>query len=258
MILRCQDAAILELKQCADSKRHSILIEGPAGCGKSYLAAYYGKLLDIHDIVSINSTVADLRTMLENCYSVDTPVVVCIEGLDSGQLSSSYVMLKFLEEPRSNIYIVITCSNRYRIPDTIVSRSVVVTVGHPTRQELTDYLTVKYPDKVNLTTMSIYSALMSFKDIDDIVKLSSEHLSYYQSITNLSRNDSVSNLSWKLGHYDNNEESNLRFVFRCILNTTTNPEIKKLCISTLNELEYRRMSSHAVLAKFAFDFKYGV
>jgi len=258
MILKCQEDATKLLNQFAHADRHSVLIEGPQGCGKTYLAAEYGKLLGISDLVSINSTVADLRAMLDNCYNIDTPVVVCIEGLDDGQLSSSYVLLKFLEEPKSNVYVVITCSNIHRIPDTIMSRSVVATIAHPISSELYDYAKVKYPEKLDLFNHPISKIFMTFKDIDDVVKLNSEELGYYTEIIQLSAKDSVSNLSWKLGHYPNNSESNLVFVIRCILKTTTNAELKSICISTLRDIESKRMGTHAILSKFAFDFKYGV
>ena len=258
MILQCQQNAINSLSQFAKADRHSVLIEGPQGCGKTYLAAEYGRMLNIVDLVSINATVADLRTMLDNCYSIDTPVVVCIEGLDDGQLSASYVLLKFLEEPKNNVYVVITCSNISKIPDTILSRSVVTTIAHPVKDELMQYITSKYPEKLVLFNHPISKAFKTFKDVDVAVKLSSEELQYYEDIVKLSYKDTVTNLAWKLGHYSNNEESNPTFVFRCILNSTTNNDLKRVCINTLKDLESKRMGSHAVLSKFAFDFKYGV
>ena len=155
MLLDCQSEALAKLKQFANSDRHSVLIEGPQGSGKSYLAAEYGNLLGIHDIVSINATVSDLRSMLDTCYNIDTPVVVCIEGLDSGMVSASYVILKFLEEPKPNIYLVVTCSNIFRIPDTIISRSVVATISHITHSELVKYTEEKHLDKLYLFARAV-------------------------------------------------------------------------------------------------------
>lgn len=258
MNLSCQSEALIKLEQFAQADRHSVLIEGPDGSGKTYLAASYSKMLGIEDLVSIDSNVSDLRTMLDNCYNTQNKLVVCIEGLDDGQLAASYVILKFLEEPQANVYIVVTCSNIYRIPDTIISRSVVATISHPTLEELSKYAEVKYADKSSIFDTSIKNSLMSFNDVDVAYKLTSEQLQYYNEISNLSRSDTVSNLSWKLGHYPNNEESNLKFVFRSILSHTSNVELRKLCISTLRDIESKRMGTHAVLAKFAFDYKYGV
>lgn len=258
MILKCQTDTLSQLRQFAQSDRHSVLIEGPQGCGKSYLAAEYGKLLGIADVVTVNATVSDLRSMLDSCYSIETPVVVCIEGLDGGQLSSSYVILKFLEEPKSNVYMVITCSNIYRIPDTILSRSVVATIGHPTTSELVDYMKVKYPERLDLLQHPVSKAFMTFKDIDIAVKLTTEELQYYEEISYIVPKDSVSSISWKLGHYEAGGESNLVFVLRCIMNSTSNKALKLICIETLKEIEMRRMSLNAILSKFAFDFKYGV
>lgn len=258
MILICQEQAQQQLKQFAKADRHSLLIEGPHGCGKSYMAVEYGRMLGISDLVSINANVNDLRTMLNNCYSIDTPVVICIEGLDDGQLSASYVLLKFLEEPKNNVYVVITCSNISKIPDTIISRSVVATIAHPTDAELHNYLLYKYPEKQPLFNHVIYSVLKTFKDVDDAVKLTNDELAYYATIAQLSPKDTVANLAWKLGHYPNSSECNVSFVFRCILVHTTNAELKKICIDTLRDIESKRVGLHAILSKFAFDFKYGV
>lgn len=259
MDLNFQKSAIEELTQLANSDRHSVLIEGVTGCGKSYLARLYAKLLNIKDISFVQPNVQSIREALEMSHDLTYPVVFCIENLDLGVVAASYTLLKFLEEPTSNVYIVVTCRNRFQVPDTIISRSTCVTVAIPTLQDVNDYAEIidiaKYK---SLKSLPAWKGVRALTDVDYIFRLKPEQLDYFRELKSLFNfKDTVSGLSWKLGHFPDNSETNLVFVLNYLMSTVKLIRIKRLIINCIQELSVSRMAQHIVLAKFLLDCKYG-
>lgn len=259
MELKFQKNSIEELTQLANSDRHSILIEGPVGCGKSYLARIYAKLLGINDISFVQPNVQSIREALEMSHDLTYPVVFCIENLDLGVVSASYTLLKFLEEPTSNVYIVVTCRNRFQVPDTIISRSTCVSVPIPIMSDVNDYAEIVDVVKFNaLKSLPAWKGVRALTDVDYIYKLKPEQLDYFRELKSLfNAKDSVSGLSWKLGHFSDNSETNLVFVLNYLMSTVKQIRVKRLIIECIRELSTARMAQHIVLAKFLMDFKYG-
>lgn len=260
MNLKCQASAIEELKNLASRDRHSILIEGVSGCGKTYLAKQYSKILNIPDFVGINSTVNDIRKAIDMCYNLESKVVVCIENLDSGVSGASYTLLKFLEEPRENIYIVVTCCNINKVPDTIVSRSSVVTVSAPTSDDL-DVFSREYPlekQKITKDRNGLWSAVKNFWDVDYCMNLSISYCDHLDDLLGLIQSKKpVSDVVWSLGHYPDGTEIPVEFAIKYIVSNISSKSIKKKGILCIKELESSRLASHAVLSRFVMDCKWG-
>lgn len=253
----CQQSAINSLNKLASSSRHSVLIEGIEGTGKTYLAKNYSEMLNVSDFVSIAPTVSAIRDTLDQVSVLNTPVVICIENLDIGVSGSSYTLLKFLEEPTDNVYMIVTCRNVYQIPDTILSRSTTVSISPPTASDLKLYATNKYPSQyLNVADTITWKCVKSFADIDVIMKLSLDQLNYLETLTLSQFNDSVSNIVWKLGHFPDNSETPIKFVITRILQSTNNSHIQRCGIDCLNDLASNRIAQHAVLSKFCMDVKY--
>ena len=61
----CQSECIDQLQNLVKSDRHSLLISGPAGCGKSYLANQFAKFLGIEDFQLIMPKVLDIRQAID-------------------------------------------------------------------------------------------------------------------------------------------------------------------------------------------------
>lgn len=259
MELRFQKSPMKELKQLAESDRHSLLIEGPIGCGKSYLARQYAKMLNISDIAFVQPNVQSIREALDRSTELTSPIVFCIENLDLGVLAASYTLLLFLEEPTSNVYIVVTCRNRYNIPETIISRSTCVSVGQPILSDVDEYAKITdYEKYKSMKSLPVWKGVRSLIDVDYVYKMKPEYLDYYKKFkSEFKLNDCVSNLSWKLGHYPDRSETDIRFVLNYMMSVFTDKRIQKYIVQCVRELDICRIAPHATLAKFLFNCKYG-
>lgn len=254
----CQAAVKKELQQLKNYDRHSIMIEGSQGSGKTTLAKYFAECLDCNDFQIVAPKVQDLREAIEECYQISTPVVICIENLDQGVKSASYTLLKFLEEPLPHVYIIVTCTSAQRVPDTIVSRSTVLTIGTITREDIQKYAGDKnFELYFQLEKKSIWNIVRSFKDVDELFEIGSAKALYLESLPSLlASNDAVSNQMWKFQKFEDNEPIPLGILIRYIM--YTNPKYWAVCYRCLQELAAGQIAQHAVLARFLLDCKYTV
>lgn len=258
MIVASQIQCLSQLKELASADRHSIVIEGPKGCGKRYCASMFAKYTEA-DISYIDPTVQAIRSSLDSFYNLDNKIVACIHDLDSGVLGASYTMLKFLEEPKSSVYVIITCSSIYDVPDTIISRSTVVSISSPRDSDIKQY--AEYKDRYKydkLASKLIWKCVRSFADIDMLYSMSQMNIDYFDTLSDTARfKDSVSNITWALGHYPDNSETPIEFVVRYILCCSSDARIRKYCYACLSDLNTSKIAKHAVLTKFIFNCKYG-
>lgn len=254
----CQQEAIKQLKDMASHNKHSILIEGPPGCGKTHLANMYANLLNVPDFQVVEPTVQALKDTVDSCCKIDTPVVICIENLDKGVLAASYAVLKFLEEPRSNVYIVVTCSNINKVPDTIVSRSVCIVTAPPIDSDIIQFASSLNFERYNeLSKSRLWRCITTFKNVETILSLTPSQLDYFNSLGDMLQfRDSVSNMSWKLGHYPDNTETPIELVIRYMIELSNDSHVIKSGIDCIRDLTSNRIAPHAVIAKFLFDCKY--
>lgn len=259
MNLLFQKNSISELKQLANADRHSVLIEGSIGCGKSHLAKQYAKELNISDVIFVQPNVQDIREAMDRSIDFTNPILFCIENLDLGVLSASYTLLLFLEEPKTNVYIVVTCRNRYDIPDTIISRCTCVSIGQPVPSDINTYANSIDSSKYNaLQGEPVWKGVNTLYDVDYVYKLNKAQIDYFKNLkSEFKLTDSVSNLLWKLGHYPDNSETDIRFVMNYLMNTMRNTRIRKYIIQCVSDLSSSRIAQHATLAKFLFNVKYG-
>lgn len=247
-----------ELEKLADSDRHSILIEGPEGVGKSYLAIQFAGMLNILDFQTVQPKVDEIKSTVDACLRCSTPIVICIENLDMGVKSAAYALLKFLEEPLPNTYIVVTCRNIKHVPDTIISRSVVVSVPPPTMSDIEAYAVDKNNKKFKeVSASSIWRCVHTFKDVDTVLSMTQDNINYFTELSDIvSFKDTISNLVWRISHYPDKSECPVNLAIRCIMNLLPTNHVMKSGVECLNDLESRKMAPHAVLAKFMFELKY--
>ena len=256
MNFSCQQEALANLKLLAEHDQHGVLIVGDPGSGKTYLARQYAKMLFIPDFYIINPVMSDLKSMIDGCVTNGTPVVICIENLDSGVVQTAYPLLKLIEDCPKFIYVVVTCNNLYSIPDTIPSRCALVTINPPTAKDMLDYAKAQEPTAA-CYNHKVWSCVRSFTDADTALKFSPDNLKYFDTLLAAlnAKNSPVSNTSWKLTHYEDNSEIPVVFVLRYLMLSLTGHR-RSACIECLNDLADNRISQNAVLSKFIFEVKY--
>lgn len=258
MLFKSQAEQLDQLQQLANSKRQSIVIEGLPGSGKTYLAQQYANMLYCDDFAIIQPKVADVREALDSFARLTNMIVVCIENLDLGVAAAAYTLLKTLEEPQPNVFIVVTCRNANMIPDTIISRCAVVTTAPPRLEDIDLYGKTKNEVRFNeVVNRLAWRCVRSFTEADEVLKMNSDQLSYYESLGALCKfTDSISNLSWKVAHYESGQECNLDLAIRSIMELVHTPFATKCGIDCIRDLSKGRIAKHAVLSKFLFNLKY--
>lgn len=255
----CQINPWKELEDCAAHNRHSILLEGPQGVGKTYLAIKFAKeLLHISDYMLVEPKVDEVRNAVQTGINLQVPLVVIVENLDLGVKGASYAILKFLEEPKDNVYIIVTCRNLNQVPDTIISRSVCITCPPPIRSDIEVYSKELNSEQYDyLKHQPIWKCATSLYDAKHILELSYEHLKYFEGLKSLLKFDgTVYDMSWKLTRYDDNTPTPIDLVINYIVNITGDNSVKQAGLRCLKDLALKRLSDNAVISKFLFDAKY--
>ena len=258
MQFKSQIEALQQLEMLAKAGRQSILIEGPSGSGKSYLARQYASMLNVSDFAQIDPKVADIREAVDACIQNGTSILLCIENLDTGVAAASYTLLKFLEEPIDGVYIVVTCRDMKLLPDTIPSRSTVITVQPPRIEDLNIYAEYKDRNKyLSLQNKRVWKCCHSFNDADEILTMNATQVDFYETLDQTCKfTDTVSNIVWNLSHYDSNTPCNIELAIRCVMDIVNTPFITRCGVDCIRDLASKRIAQHAVLSKFAFNCKY--
>jgi len=263
MVSVSQKHTLEELKTLSESNRHSILIEGVKGCGKTFIAGQYAKMLEIPDFQIVEPKVQDIREASDECSMLRHKVVLCIENLDLGTLASSYTLLKFLEEPSSNVYVVVTCRNVDLIPDTILSRCDVVTLSSPIDSDLENYGKMKNLDsylRVEKQCKDLLLCASNFSDVDSVLAMTSEQIQYFADLEDsLSMKEPISNKCWKLQKYKDGSELPVGLAIQYLMmkSRVSNPVVWFAGNEALQDISMKRISVNAIIAKFLLICKYG-
>lgn len=152
----------------------TLLLIGPKGCGKHLLTQYIATRLnvpmfDISDKISL-STIESIYTCSEiRLYIINT------SDLDERKQN---ILLKFLEEPMENTYIVMTCENPNYLLNTIVNRCYSITCDLYTQDELIEFL-----DKDGLTEEDIRFILDTCKTPGQLKNVNGKKLKELSKLT---------------------------------------------------------------------------
>lgn len=257
MKFKSQEKVLEELKLLAAYDRHSILIEGPRGCGKSYCSKQYAQYNNISTIHFIEPKVAEIKQALEDSMQLDEKHLICIENLDYGSNQASQSILKYLEEPTKNVYIVVTCVNKHNVSSTIPSRSCCLKLSNPTQDDLDLYGRSINAQKFEvLVTYPVYKSCKSFVTLEYLLNSSLDKIDYYSNFADESFwNLTVDQITWNLSHYQDGSKCKLPLVLLTIFYHCHNSYIQTQCVKALQALESGRLSETAVLGKFVIDIK---
>lgn len=258
-LFKCQEEAWGELSSLLSYDRHSILIVGPEGCGKTKLARLYAQLSGIDDFAIVEPNVGAIRDAVDGTYNLTNKMIFCIENLDKGVLGASYTLLKFLEEPAPNVYIIVTAQNQKKIPETIVSRSIVVNVSPPIDADIQQYAEAKDASNYQLLkSTTAWRIVKTLKDVDILYRLNYDQIMYFDSLQELFKaKDSISNMAWQMGHFPDGSETPIELILRYMITYTENEYLRKCGIDCVRDISSGRIAAHAALSKFLFELKYG-
>lgn len=115
---------------------HSMLFIGEKGCGKhsliNDLSKYYG--------IEINDITANLTfDTLTNIYTIPTAYFYVIDICQINEKQQN-VVLKFLEEPSVNAYVVLLCENKNQLLSTISNRCISYEFETYTKDQLKNFV----------------------------------------------------------------------------------------------------------------------
>lgn len=116
---------------------HSILLVGEHGCGKHTVVDTLKNFYNL-DLVFITDSLT-----LETLEDISTRLTPAFYVIDTTNITEKQqnVILKFLEEPSSLVYIVLLCENKASLLETVVNRCVVFEFEPYTRKELRSFIT---------------------------------------------------------------------------------------------------------------------
>lgn len=99
-----------------------ILLQGAEGYGKKTLCKEIGKMCGF-DVVLFGNKVDELRDCIDLAYKQKEPIIYVLQDSDTMSLAAKNSILKLVEEPPVNAYIIMLCENEQSILPTIISRA---------------------------------------------------------------------------------------------------------------------------------------
>lgn len=114
----------------------TLLLEGDFGCGKHTAANYISSLLHI-DLEDITKAL-NLET-IERATLSAVPKVYLIDTVNIS-VKEQNVILKFLEEPLKNSYIILICESKSRLLETVVNRCICLSFQRYSIEELSTFV----------------------------------------------------------------------------------------------------------------------
>ena len=120
----------------ADTMPRSLILLGDRGCGKHTLVKEIGEKLSF-DVVDISDSIS-----LETIYFANTRVNPTIYTINASDLTvkNENTILKFLEEPLDNTYIIILCESKSMLIETVLNRCVMWEFESYSREFLSEFV----------------------------------------------------------------------------------------------------------------------
>jgi len=150
----------VELERLLASKPHAVILEAPEGSGKrsvsEWLAAELAEVSDPHKAlqqVLFIDRGEDKTVKIEKIRSIeqflmrklpgDATRVVIVDDAHTMASEAQNALLKTLEEPPANTSIILLANTVSALLPTVRSRSITITIKHPTPTELKAYFTTQ-------------------------------------------------------------------------------------------------------------------
>lgn len=119
-----------------------MIIQGARGWGKKELTREIAKKLNI-DLVFFENKVDDIRECIKLAYEQTAPILYALLDGDTMSNAAKNSILKLIEEPPLNAYIILLIENEETILPTIKSRAYIIRIDNYKECEIKDYLAKK-------------------------------------------------------------------------------------------------------------------
>lgn len=118
------------------------ILYGARGWGKKHLTREIANLMKV-DLVMFENKVDDLRECIKLAYEQTSPILYVLTGGDTMSVAAKNSILKLIEEPPINAFIIMLVENEETILPTIKSRAYSLKMDNYTVKELKAYLNEK-------------------------------------------------------------------------------------------------------------------
>ena len=98
-----------------------VVITGQKGQGKTELAKYISKKMNIQ-IIEFGIKIDEIREMIEMAYKQTEPLIYLIQNADKMSIGAKNSLLKVIEEPPNNCYVIMELQQMENTLETIKSR----------------------------------------------------------------------------------------------------------------------------------------
>lgn len=193
----------------------TIMLEGPFGSGRHMLSKYLAQhnnleLIDISD--NLNYEYIEFITL---------KVEPCLYLIDCNKITvkNENAILKFLEEPPKNSFIILITENKHLQLDTIRNRCYCLTLQTYTEQQLRSFLTPGTSDSV-LQICETPGEILGFQEVsvDDLFALCNKIFDRIQEASFANTLTLVNNLAFK----DEKDKYNVMLFMRAMIHVATN------------------------------------
>ena len=149
-----------------------IIIHGGRGSGKKTLLKKVASKIGM--VANVDKGVDAVREMIKSAYDVNEPILYHIQNSEQMSAQAMNSLLKVVEEPPRKAYFAITVSNMDNILPTIKSRSMVFNMLPYSKEDIMEFLQVRYgmnPTDANVSIIADFCENMG--EVDYLLSLDS-------------------------------------------------------------------------------------
>lgn len=151
---------------------HSVIILGEEGSGKKKIARHISENVVKLPLLDITDNISD--EYIDMIYRNPNPSIYLI-NMSKMMEKEQNILLKFIEEPLKNAFIILLVQNRNNLLNTIANRCVVFEMDPYTKEELSEFVTseedkdlilsvLRTPGKILNTNLSNIRAIYDLCD----------------------------------------------------------------------------------------------
>lgn len=98
-------------------------------------------------IIEIGQKVDDIRELKNVAHTQNERIIYLISDADNMRIQAKDALLKLVEEPPRNTYVIITLLNNEKLTETLKSRAVEFIIGKYTEEEIDSYISKVIEEK---------------------------------------------------------------------------------------------------------------